>query len=303
MGVPARPGDRVAPANRDVNQGSSIQMGFCPLLMQPETTVMLDLALERRAYLERLAERPAWKRDLIDDLGDSRSTVDRSIEALTDAGLVAERDNGFETTYAGRVLLDTVTEATAIAEPTAAAAELADHLPDEAPRNHRFFAGGDVVSMDRTPPAVVVDRLTESLAAADRVRGAAIAPNSEQFIDVLYRRSVVEEALRMELLVPASLVPTLVENYPDRLQGSLTSEWLAIRVVDSLPFAFYLMEADGATTARLLFHGPHDNLLGYVENDREAAVEWMEGLYTDFRDASRPLADIAAEHPEWPIGG
>lgn len=264
---------------------------------------MLDLALSRRAYLARLAERPAWKRDLIADLGHSRSTVDRALEALTDAGLVAERDDGFVTTYAGRVLLDTVIEATAVAESVGAATELAVNLPADAPRDHRFFAGGEVVSTNQFPPAIVTDRLTESLAAADRVRGAAVAPNSEQFIDLLYRRSVTEEDLHVELLVPASLVPTLVENYARRLEGSLASEWLDIRVVDSLPYAFYLMTTDGTTTARLLAHGPHDNLVGYLENDDAAAVEWMEGLYTDYRSGSRPLADVVAEHPEWPIDG
>jgi predicted transcriptional regulator len=264
---------------------------------------MLEIALSRRAYLERLAEGPAWKRDLIDDLGDSRSTVDRAIEALTDAGLVEEGDDGFVTTYTGRVLLDTVTEATAVAETAGAATGLARDLPADAPRNHRFFAGGAVIGTDRLPPAVVTDRITESLAAADRVRGAAVAPNSEQFIEVLYRRSAVEEELRVDLLVPASLVPTLVENYPERLEGSLQSEWLGLHVVDQLPYAFYLMTADGVTTARLLVHGPHSNLLGYVENDRADAVEWLAGLYDEYRSASRPLAELAAERPEWPIGG
>lgn len=264
---------------------------------------MLDLALARRAYLERLAEQPAWKRDLIDDLGDSRSTVDRAIAALTDAGLVEERDEGFVTTYVGRVLLDTVTEATAVAETAGAAAELARDLPADAPRDHRFFAGGEVIGTDRFPPAVVVDRITEALAAADRVRGAAVAPNSEQFIEVLYRRSVIEAELRVDLLVPEALVPTLVENYPERLQGSLHSEWLGLHVVDHLPYAFYLMTADDATTARLLVHGPHGNLLGYVENDRPSAVGWLAGLYDEYRGRSRPLEDVAAGRPEWPLGG
>jgi predicted transcriptional regulator len=264
---------------------------------------MLDLALARQAYLERLAERPAWKRDLIDDLGDSRSTVDRAIEALTDAGLVVERDDGFATTYVGRVLLDTVTEATAIAETAGAAAELAANLPADAPRDHRFFAGGEVVSMDRFPPAQVVERITESLAAADRVRGAAVAPNSEQFIEVLYQRTVVEEELRMELLLPASLFPALFERYADRLAASLESEWLTFRVIDDPPYALYLMTADGATTAQLVVHGPHDNFLGYVENDSEAAVEWLEGRYADYRRRSRPLGEFAADRPEWPSGG
>ncbi|MFC7176287.1 ArsR family transcriptional regulator [Halosegnis marinus] len=63
---------------------------------------MLELVLSRRRYLERLADAPAWKRDLIDEFDHSRSTVDRALAALTDAGLVAAGEAGYETTYSGR---------------------------------------------------------------------------------------------------------------------------------------------------------------------------------------------------------
>lgn len=84
---------------------------------------MLETALARRDYLERLAEAPAWKRTLIDDLGDSRSTVDRAVETLQDVGLVERTEDGFRTTYAGRVLLDTATEASGGAADGGAAGE------------------------------------------------------------------------------------------------------------------------------------------------------------------------------------
>jgi predicted transcriptional regulator len=264
--------------------------------------MMLDAALSRRAYLERLAESPAWKRDLIEDLGDSRSTVDRALETLQDGGLVERTEDGFRTTYAGRVLLDTVTEATVIADTAGAATGLLEHLPVDAPRSHRFFADATVVSMADRPPSVVFDRITSSLAAADRVRGAAVAPNSEEFVDLLFRRSVAEQDLRAELLLTEATVEQAMDAYADHLRASLDSDRLGFRVVDSLPFAFYLMTTDGSTTAQLAAHGPHDNFLGYVENDTPAAVEWLEGCFADLRRDSCSFRAFAADRPDLPVG-
>jgi predicted transcriptional regulator len=262
---------------------------------------MLDTALSRRDYLERLAEAPAWKRDLIDDLGDSRSTVDRAVDTLQDSGLVERTDEGFRTTYAGRVLLDTVREATAIADTAGAATGLLDHLPIDAPRDHRFFDDATVESMADRSPSVVLNRITESLAAADRVRGGAVATNSDEFIDVIRRRTLVEGDLQVELLLPESTAAQVAADYTAIIEESLDSDHVTLQVVDDLPFAFYLMTADGATDAQLLAHGPYGNFLGYVENDTPVAVDWLEALFVDHRREARPFRAFAADRPDLPV--
>src|SRR6056297_4211338 len=61
----------------------------------------------RRAdFLERLAEEPLRKRAMVDALGHSRSTVDRAIAALEEAGLVERTDEGYVSTLAGRLAVE-----------------------------------------------------------------------------------------------------------------------------------------------------------------------------------------------------
>lgn len=237
---------------------------------------MLELALERRGYLERLAAAPAWKRDLIDDLGDSRSTVDRALAALTDADLVERGDDGFRLTYGGHVLLETVTEAQAVGEAVAAADGALNHLPTAAPRDHRFFAGAEPTVIGEQPPAAVIGALTDVVREADRFRGASFVANDERFIDLVYERSVETGAMPLEFVVTRSLAGWMTDQYPSRVRRFADSDHFRGHVVDSLPHAFYLAERDGETTAYLGVHGPAGTFVGFVGNDTPAAVAWLE---------------------------
>jgi len=68
----------------------------------PQTFAVLA---DRAGVLRRLAEGPVHKRDLVDELGHSRRTVDRAITELESVDLVERCDEGFSATTAGRLAL------------------------------------------------------------------------------------------------------------------------------------------------------------------------------------------------------
>jgi predicted transcriptional regulator len=260
---------------------------------------MLDIARKRRAFLERLAATPAWKRDLIDDLGRSRSTVDRAVASLVDAGLVERTDAGFVTTYSGRLMLDQVREAAAVVDTVADAAGTLNHLPTDIPREGRFFDGATIVSMEERSPAAVLRGITEVASEADRFRGAAFVANDERFIDTLFGRSVEAGPLEVEFLVTEPLAAWMSDAYADRVRAIVGSDHADVHVVESLPHAFYLAERDSGTTAYLGVHGDHDNFVGYVENDSRAAVEWVAARWAAHRGAATPFERHLREAGRW----
>ena len=238
---------------------------------------MLDLAFARRQYLVRLSDGPAQIRDLVDEFEHSRSTVNRAIRALEEGGLVERGADGYETTYAGRILLDTVDEAFAVAEAVEASDGVLNELPSS-PRNHRFFADAEVVTMAEESPAAVLSRLRRVAEAADRFRGASIAANDEQFVSTLYRRAVVEESLELSFVLTESVADYLAAESPGRAR-SVVEAGVDVRIVSDLPFAWYLSTVDGRTTAYLAIHGDRGNFLGYAANDDPDAVEWLADLF------------------------
>jgi DNA-binding MarR family transcriptional regulator len=250
---------------------------------------VLDLVLSRQRYLARLATAPAEKRELVEELGDSRSTVDRALRALDDWGLIRRGNDGYELTYTGRVLLDTVEEAQAVASTAAAASAALNEFETTVPRDHRFFAGAEVVTMDDRSPAAVLERMQTVAEEATRLRGAAVAANDEEFIAAIHRRAVVEGHLDATFVVTEQVAAYLAAETPAWARDILTSPAVDLVVVSDLPFAWYLATIDGQTTAYLAIHGARDNFLGYVANDDPDAVAWLVSLFDDQRARGRSL--------------
>jgi predicted transcriptional regulator len=249
---------------------------------------VLDLAFARRQYLVRLSDGPAQIRDLVDEFEHSRSTVNRAIRALEEGGLVESGPDGYETTYVGRILLDTVDEAFAVAEAVEPSNDVLNELPSS-PRNHRFFADAEVVTMAETSPAAVLSRLRRVVEAADRFRGASLAANDEQFVSTLFRRSVVEESLELSYVLTERVADYMAAEIPERARSAVEAG-VDVRIVPDLPFAWYLSTVDGRTTAYLAIHGDRGNFLGYAANDDPDAVEWLADLFDAQRERGTSLA-------------
>jgi hypothetical protein len=250
---------------------------------------VLDLVLSRQRYLAQLATAPARKRELVDELGDSRSTVDRALRALDERGLIRRGDDGYELTYTGQVLLDTVEEAQAVASTAATASAALNEFETSVPRNYRFFAGAEVVTMDDLSPAAVLDRMHTVAEEATRLRGAAFAANDEEFIASIHRRAVVEGRLDATFVVTGRVAAYLAAETA-WTRDVLTSAAVDVVVVPDLPFAWYLATVDGHTTAYLAIHGARDNFLGYVANDDPDAVAWLASLFDHQVARGRSLA-------------
>ncbi|QAU14283.1 MarR family transcriptional regulator [Halorubrum sp. BOL3-1] len=257
---------------------------------------MLDLAIARRQYLDRLADGPVRIRDLVDEFDHSRSTVNRAISALEEAGLVERGPDGCETTYAGRILLDTVDEARSVAETVETSNGVLDELP-ATPQNHRFFADADVVTIEEASPATVLARMIRVVEEADRLRGASLAANDERFVETLYRRVVVEGSLELSYVVTEPVAAHLADEMPE-LTRSIVDAGVEVVVVSELPFAWYLATVNGRTTAYLAIHDDRDNFLGYAANDDPDAVGWLTGMFDAQLERGTPLAAYYREVDE-----
>jgi Bacterial regulatory protein, arsR family. len=74
--------------------------------MSPGTEAVEQTIRTRRAFLAALRRGPQRKRELVAALETSRSTVDRAIGDLADAGLVTETAAGVKITLAGRMAVE-----------------------------------------------------------------------------------------------------------------------------------------------------------------------------------------------------
>jgi len=102
----------------------------------------LAVLTKRSGILGRLCEGSAHKRDLVDELDQSRRTIHRAINELEELELVERGNEGFVATVAGRLALDELGAFRGRLDDVVAAREVLDPVPLDAPIETDAVAGG-----------------------------------------------------------------------------------------------------------------------------------------------------------------
>lgn len=222
--------------------------------MEDRGESVLEIVGRRWSVLESLLDGPTYKRDLVASVDRSRSTVDRSVRELADAGLVERTSGGYVASAAGRLAAEEYRSTTAsLAAVEGAAAALAP-LPHDAPLSAPMLTDADVTVVDRDGTAdAITDRFLDSVMDGGRTVLGMAAP--EPFIaDVV---DVAEETV---------LVP------------STAGETAGCRVAAEPP-PFSLVRTDDAVA--VLVHDDGD-AHALVECETEGAFEWADDRLDDY---------------------
>jgi tetratricopeptide (TPR) repeat protein len=235
---------------------------------------VLDIVGRRWSVLESLLDGPTYKRDLVASVDRSRSTVDRSVRELADAGLVERTSDGYVASAAGRLAAEEYRSTTAsLAAVEGAAAALAP-LPHDAPLSAPMLTDADVTVVDRDGTTdAVTDRFLDHVAAEGRTVLGTAAP--ESFV------ADVADIAGRTVLVP-----------------STAAETAGCRVATEPP-PFSLVRTDD--TVAVLVHDRGD-AHALVECETEAAFEWADDRLDD-HDPERTAGPSAAVLPGLLVAG
>lgn len=232
---------------------------------------------QRLDFLELLTTSPLSKRELIDELPYSRSTVDRAIRDLQIAGLIDKADGGYVVTLSGRVSAEQYQKFAETAVDTIAAQDIVDTIPADAPLDGRLFRGSTVHRADDAAPYELVNHLVESLGGATHLRTL-----SEALAHPRYSEAVVDRcrqgALAVDGILSQSLWEALVDHHPDDFK-ELFDVGMNIYVGDVPSFTLHLIDRGDETTVQVLIHTDTGSIRGIVTNDSAEAVEWGNDLF------------------------
>lgn len=196
---------------------------------------LLRLVADREEILTALADGPLSPRDVVGRIDDSRSTFNRAIRELDDAGLVDRTGGDCALTLSGRLLLDRYQTFHREAEGVAAARNALAPLDLDAPVDPAVLVGADIHVGDETTPYRAQERLHEVLRTATRYRAVLPALDDPRHIGLLYEH-VVTDGLPAELVVPRELADSLGDRFQRRLAAMSESEEFDLRVGDVPPF-------------------------------------------------------------------
>lgn len=166
----------------------------------------VDVLTDRIDFLECLNEEPLHKPDLEERLGHSRSTVDRAIGALEEAGLVERVTRGWVATPVGIAAADRYRAYLEDQRALLEAKDTLNALPYDTEIPSSVLTNATIESVDRRYP--LLESIASELETADRYR--LVLPSR---IDSRHLRIWASQALRGDLSVTLAVRETTLSQY------------------------------------------------------------------------------------------
>lgn len=254
-------------------------------------------ALGKRAeFLELLEEQPLHKRDMVEQLDHSRSTVDRAINDLLEAGFVERVTSGFVTTQSGRLAVSRYRSFQADASAILTNADVLEPLPPTEDLPVSLLTGGQT----RTTHGSY--RLLEAI--ADSLDGAtgyrAILP---QLVDSRHLRMCHARAIRDDLSVsivaPSALLTRLKAEFPALLDELTAVSSFSAAAGETPPYGLLLVEQPhGSPDEVLVVTYDQSAVRGFCRSTDTETLEWARERFETIQSSSTALSDELVDTDE-----
>lgn len=246
----------------------------------------LVTVVERRLDVLDALDQPREKRDLLDDVDVSRSTMDRAIRELESLGLV-DRNDGYHLTVTGRLVFELFEGLFSDLDDVGAARELLGHLPRDAPMSPAMLRGARVEVAESPSPTSVLEHVLELFREAERMRAFSVAISRPDYAD-----DIRDILLSDELPVECIYTPDIVEFGRENRENF--EEFVAEAPVDpyvhpDLPYALRLADLPDGKAVAITIYDEVWTPRGVLLNDTDAAYDWAADLFERRREAADPL--------------
>lgn len=253
-------------------------------LARSQSRVQLFDALSSATYLP--------KAELRRQLGTSRTTVDRHLNALEERNWIRAVDDGYTTTRVGELVAE---ELFAFVETIRMARRLAPTmkwLPGEFDLDVNVLADAEVVLAEPHDPYSVMNHHVRTLRSADRLRG--IVPLTGLQIHEGIHEAVVHNDASVKLIVE----PRIAETYrSDPEYRRLTEEMeradrFELRVYDSaIPYGVTLLDG----SVQIVGIDDRGLMRSLIETEAPRAREWAERVYRRYSAESKKATVITPQ--------
>ncbi|PAU84045.1 transcriptional regulator [Halorubrum salipaludis] len=244
-------------------------------------SALVEVVERRLDFLERLVEEGLRKHELVDELGHSRSTVNRAIDELEAAGLVAGETDGYRTTLTGRLLARSYRRFLTVAADVDAASETLAPLGPDVALAPAALRDADTYRAAAPDPYRPLERLDAVLADAESVAAALPALPYPRLLDRC--RRIAADGGRVELVLTERTYRHARERYADTLGGLAAGDGAGVSVIDAVEVG--CLVADG--TAVLVVFDDDGGVHGVAESTDPEAVAWARDRVRDLREAGR----------------
>lgn len=248
----------------------------------------LNLVSKRIDFLEFLDGERRPKRVISEELGYSRSTVNRAIAKLSDAGLVDDAPRGCQTTFVGSLLADQYDEYVRVSTTILANREVLTSLSLDTKLPSIVLTDAEVTTPgDSSPygPFNAVEALLERAVGQVRVyvptftnpRGIELAQGLATKMDV-------------EIVFDGALISELRSDIPTQIQTLVKLDNFTGYTTSTGPnYSLIIVTTESGLEGAIVIHTAEKELVGCLVSENPDATQWMEQRYAEIRAESEPL--------------
>jgi predicted transcriptional regulator len=234
-------------------------------------TDVLSTLIQRESVLYAVDVTGCDKREVTDAVPASRSTVDRSIRELEDAGLVSRSANGYRRTLLGELLLSEYYRFKAQTAELLSAGEVFADLPPEADIGTPMLDDATIVTATQATPHQPVSSLSSMFTEGSDIRllCPAMFP---QLINAV--ATTTNDLSTAELVFTEPVVTSLVDSYGETL-AALREVGTDLKLLESMPqYGYAVAEQPTGATAGLLITDD-SGARALIKNSGSEAVAWV----------------------------
>ncbi|NHN46441.1 hypothetical protein G9464_02340 [Halostella sp. JP-L12] len=249
----------------------------------------METVFKRVKFLKALDGNPSNKRDLVDLVNVSRSTVNRAIWDLEQLGLIEYDDEGYRVTVSGRLLYEQYVRYRDGVVAVMAAADLLALLPGDGPISLDLVRDADIFVAEDPAPHVPVTILSNIIRESERLRGISRAHAAPKTADALH--DAISGGATAEIVFREEVYDHVREAY-DWLTELLDVGNLRPYLIDDVPYGLIIAEHVDRTYSCLVVYDENSGIGGVLVNEREAAVDWAMNVYDSYRQQAQPVPQL-----------
>lgn len=226
---------------------------------------------QRGEFLRCLESSPRQKPDIVEALDWSRSTVDRALRELEQAGFVERTGEGYATTLAGQLAASTYDEFIETVDNILVASPLIETLSRDSPVPLDVFDGVERVSAGDHTSFEVPSILRSAIESAHQLT-VLMPVRADPLLLGLCQSRVVEGGFDLDLIVGPDLHETLQQRFPGTL-SELAEHGQLMRAERSPPCSLFLVERSSGDNEAIAIAYDSDIRSGIFRNDTAVALE------------------------------
>lgn len=256
----------------------------------PAGTELVEVIKRRIDVLEECERNHPDKRELVEELPQSRSTINRALQELETLGLVDYADGGYTTATAGELAADAYRTLLDQLDAIAEAQPLLEALPDDLAIEPAVLTDARIELAEPPAPSQVIEPLVDLFDEANRLRGLAASELQPELGEAIHER-VLAGNLDVEYVLSPELADFVSSERGEMVAQARSTGRAELFVHPAVPANLCIADGPDGSTVTLGATRGNGAILGVIVNDDPTAVRWAEARYRRYRDEAVPFGE------------